>query len=94
MQTILHADDADEEEENEVPDDEMVNMMIGRSEEEIELFKKMDVERKLEDERIHPGRERLIDESELPDWLTKDDDEVERWHTYEEDIILGKLAKK
>ncbi|KAI8118511.1 ATP-dependent helicase brm [Lucilia cuprina] len=76
LQTILHADDADEEEENEVPDDEMVNMMIGRSEEEIELFKKMDIERKKEDERLHPGRERLIDESELPDWLTKDDDEV------------------
>uniref|UniRef100_A0A1I8PUN8 ATP-dependent helicase brm n=1 Tax=Stomoxys calcitrans TaxID=35570 RepID=A0A1I8PUN8_STOCA len=94
LQTILHADDADEEEENEVPDDEMINMMIGRSEEEIELFKKMDVERKLEDERLHPGRERLIDESELPDWLTKDDDEVERWHTYDEDTILGRGSRQ
>ncbi|TMW45069.1 hypothetical protein DOY81_009850, partial [Sarcophaga bullata] len=94
LQTILHADDADEEEENEVPDDEMINMMIGRSEEEIELFKKMDIERKKEDERLHPGRERLIDESELPDWLTKDDDEVERWHTYEEDIILGRGSRQ
>ncbi|XP_065360102.1 ATP-dependent helicase brm isoform X2 [Calliphora vicina] len=94
LQTILHADDADEEEENEVPDDEMVNMMIARSEDEIELFKQMDIDRKKEDERIHPGRERLIDESELPDWLTKDDDEVERWHTYEEDIILGRGSRQ
>lgn len=94
LQTILHQDDADEEEENEVPDDEMINMMIGRSEEEIELFKKMDVERKKEDDRIHPGRERLIDESELPDWLTKDDDEVERWHTYDEDTILGRGSRQ
>uniref|UniRef100_A0A1A9ZBP8 ATP-dependent helicase brm n=1 Tax=Glossina pallidipes TaxID=7398 RepID=A0A1A9ZBP8_GLOPL len=94
LQTILHQDDADEEEENEVPDDEMVNMMIGRSEEEIELFKKMDIERKKEDERLHPGRERLIDESELPDWLTKDDDEVERWHTYDEDTILGRGSRQ
>ncbi|XP_073841834.1 ATP-dependent helicase brm [Musca autumnalis] len=94
LQTILHADDGDEEEENEVPDDEMINMMIGRSEEEIELFKKMDIERKAEDERLHPGRERLIDESELPDWLTKDDDEVERWHTYDEDTILGRGSRQ
>lgn len=91
LQTILHQDDNEEEEENEVPDDEMINMMIARSEEEIEIFKRMDIERKKEDEGIHPGRERLIDESELPDWLTKDDDEVERFHyTYDEDTILGK----
>lgn len=91
LQTILHQDDNEEEEENEVPDDEMINMMIARSEEEIEVFKRMDIERKKEDEGIHPGRERLIDESELPDWLTKDDDEVERFHyTYGEDTILGK----
>lgn len=92
LQTILHQDDNEEEEENEVPDDEMINMMIARSEEEIEIFKRMDAERKKEDEEIHPGRERLIDESELPDWLTKDDDEVERFHyQYDEDTILGEL---
>lgn len=92
LQTILHQDDNEEEEENEVPDDEMINMMIARSEEEIEIFKRMDIERKKEDEDIHPGRDRLIDESELPDWLTKDDDEVERFHyQYDEDTILGKL---
>ncbi|XP_030387339.1 ATP-dependent helicase brm isoform X2 [Scaptodrosophila lebanonensis] len=95
LQTILHQDDNEEEEENEVPDDEMINMMIARSEEEIEIFKKMDVERKKEDEEIHPGRERLIDESELPDWLTKDDDEVERFHyQYDEDTILGRGSRQ
>lgn len=93
LQTILHQDDNEEEEENEVPDDEMINMMIARSEEEIEIFKRMDVERKKEDEEIHPGRDRLIDESELPDWLTKDDDEVERFHyQYDEDTILGESS--
>lgn len=94
LQTILHQDDGEEEEENEVPDDEMINMMIARSEDELELFKKMDVDRKKEDQVIHPGRERLIDESELPDWLTKDDDEVERWHTYEDDTILGRGSRQ
>lgn len=43
LQSILHQDEGDEEEENEVPDDEMINLMIGRSEDEIELFKKMDI---------------------------------------------------
>ncbi|XP_052848802.1 ATP-dependent helicase brm isoform X2 [Drosophila gunungcola] len=95
LQTILHQDDNEEEEENEVPDDEMINMMIARSEEEIEIFKRMDTERKKEDEEIHPGRERLIDESELPDWLTKDDDEVERFHyQYDEDTILGRGSRQ
>ncbi|XP_067642426.1 ATP-dependent helicase brm [Eurosta solidaginis] len=94
LQTILHQDINEEEEENEVPDDEVINMMIARSEEEIELFKKMDIDRKKEDEELHPGRERLIDESELPDWLTKDDDEVERWHQYDEDTILGRGSRQ
>ncbi|XP_017034995.1 ATP-dependent helicase brm-like [Drosophila kikkawai] len=95
LQTILHQDDNEEEEENEVPDEEMINMMIARSEEEIEIFKRMDVERKKEDEEIHPVRERLIDESELPDWLTKDDGEVERFHyQYDEDTILGRGSRQ
>ncbi|XP_026849345.1 ATP-dependent helicase brm isoform X2 [Drosophila persimilis] len=95
LQTILHQDDNEEEEENEVPDDEMINMMIARSEEEVEIFKRMDVDRKKEDDEIHPGRERLIDESELPDWLTKDDEEVERFHyQYDEDTILGRGSRQ
>uniref|UniRef100_T1GGP4 ATP-dependent helicase brm n=1 Tax=Megaselia scalaris TaxID=36166 RepID=T1GGP4_MEGSC len=42
LQSILHQDGDDEEEENEVPDDEVVNMMIARSDEELEIFKKID----------------------------------------------------
>lgn len=89
LQSILHQDDADEEEENEVPDDEMINLMISRSEDELELFKKMDIERKEND----GGRARLIQEKELPDWLVKEDDEVERWN-YEEDSILGRGSRQ
>lgn len=43
LQSILHQDEGDEEEENEVPEDEMINLMIGRGEDEQELFKKMDI---------------------------------------------------
>lgn len=37
----------------------------------MELFKQMDIERKKTE-----TQSRLIDESELPDWLVKEDDEV------------------
>ncbi|KAH0564535.1 hypothetical protein KQX54_012628 [Cotesia glomerata] len=85
LQSILHQDDADDEEENEVPDDETVNQMIARSEGEFETFQKLDLERRREEAKPGPNRKsRLLEENELPDWLVKDDDEVERW-TYEED---------
>lgn len=88
LQSILHQDEGDEEEENEVPDDEMINLMISRSDDELELFKKMDIERKDLDKRP-----RLITEDELPDWLVKEDDEVDRWN-YEEDSILGRGSRQ
>lgn len=49
----------------------MINDMIARSEEEQELFRQVDAERKKTETQA-----RLIEESELPDWLVKEDDEV------------------
>merc|ERR1711937_367862 len=47
LQSILRDEkDDDEDEENEVPDDDIVNQMISRSEEEFELFQRMDIERR------------------------------------------------
>lgn len=94
LQSILHQDDAEDEEENEVPDDETVNQMIARTEGEFEIFQKLDVER--EEANMGPNRKsRLLEEAELPDWLVKDDDEVERW-TYEEDKdrFLGRGSRQ
>ncbi|KMQ96039.1 atp-dependent helicase brm [Lasius niger] len=96
LQSILHQDDADDEEENEVPDDETVNQMIARSEGEFETFQKLDLERRREEAKLGPNRKsRLLEEAELPDWLVKDDDEVERW-TYEEDEdrFLGRGSRQ
>lgn len=45
--------------------------MIARSEEELEIFKQIDIERKKTE-----TQSRLIEESELPDWLVKHEDEV------------------
>ncbi|XP_059607838.1 ATP-dependent helicase brm isoform X2 [Phlebotomus argentipes] len=93
LQSILHQDEAEEEEENEVPDDEMINLMISRSDDELELFKKLDAERKAEAAKDGRIRARLIEESELPDWLVKEDEEVDRWN-YEEDSILGRGSRQ
>ncbi|XP_072760971.1 ATP-dependent helicase brm-like isoform X2 [Anoplolepis gracilipes] len=96
LQSILHQDDADDEEENEVPDDETVNQMIARSEGEFETFQKLDLERRRGEATLGPNRKsRLLEEAELPDWLVKDDDEVERW-TYEEDEdrFLGRGSRQ
>ncbi|XP_014258775.1 ATP-dependent helicase brm isoform X2 [Cimex lectularius] len=90
LQTILHQDDADDE-ENEVPDDETVNQMIARSETEFETFQRMDLERRREEAKLGPNRKsRLVEEAELPDWLVKDDDEVERWTYEENEVQMGR----
>lgn len=86
LQTILHADEMEDEEENEVPDDETVNQMIARSESEFELYQRMDIERRREEARQGAARKpRLMEESELPEWMSKDEEEVERLTCEEEE---------
>merc|ERR1712154_231399 len=54
LQSILREEkDDDEDEENEVPDDETINQMLSRKEEEFELFQRMDIERRREE--LRPG---------------------------------------
>uniref|UniRef100_A0AAQ5YMR5 SWI/SNF related, matrix associated, actin dependent regulator of chromatin, subfamily a, member 2 n=1 Tax=Amphiprion ocellaris TaxID=80972 RepID=A0AAQ5YMR5_AMPOC len=69
---------------NEVPDDETLNQMIARNEDEFELFMRMDMDRRREDARNPKRKPRLMEEDELPSWIIKDDAEVERL-TYEEE---------
>ena len=77
LQSILRADE-EEEEENETPDDETINQMIARSEDEFQLFQKMDVDRRRAEASAGSERKaRLIEESELPPFLLKDDDPSE-----------------
>jgi SWI/SNF-related matrix-associated actin-dependent regulator of chromatin subfamily A protein 2/4 len=96
LQSILHQDDAEEEEENEVPEDDTVNRMIARNECELDLFSRMDLERRREEAKLGPNRKsRLIEEGELPDWLVKDDEEVERWtFEEEEENYLGRGSRQ
>ena len=62
--------------DNDEKDDKVVNQMIARSEEE---FQQMDIERHWADAELRDHRKlRLIKESELPDFLTQDAEEMER----------------
>lgn len=54
-----------------MPDDETVNQMIARTEAEFELFTRMDMDRKREED---PIKSRLIQDTELPEWLLKADE--------------------
>lgn len=68
--------------------------MVARSELEFEIFQKMDIERK-EEAKLAPVRKaRLIEESELPDWLVKEDDEVDTWNYAEEESLLGRGTRQ
>ncbi|XP_047674125.1 probable global transcription activator SNF2L2 isoform X2 [Tachysurus fulvidraco] len=83
LQAILEHEEQNEE-EDEVPDDETLNQMIARNEDEFELFMRMDLDRRREDARNPKRKPRLMEEDELPSWIIKDDAEVERLTCEEE----------
>merc|ERR1719412_3122000 len=95
LQSILRADE-EEEEENEAPDDETINQMIARSEDEFQLFQKMDVDRRRAEASAGSERKaRLIEESELPAFLLKDDESMdEEEEEKPEDLGRGNRSRK
>jgi len=96
LQSILRAEESDDEEENEVPDDDAINAMIARSDEEIELFEKLDIERRREGADLGDKRKpRLIEESELPDFLLDTgEDLMEEEEQKEVELGRGSRARK
>nr|XP_020657222.1 probable global transcription activator SNF2L2 isoform X4 [Pogona vitticeps] len=94
LQAILEHEEENEE-EDEVPDDETLNQMIARNEEEFELFMRMDMDRRREDARNPKRKPRLMEEDELPSWIIKDDAEVERLTCEEEEEkIFGRGSRQ
>ncbi|XP_022650528.1 probable global transcription activator SNF2L2 [Varroa jacobsoni] len=85
LQAILQDENEEEEEENEVPDDETINQMIARSEDEFNLFQKMDIQRRRDEAKATPRKPRLMEEDELPQWLALNDEEVEKLTHADED---------
>ncbi|XP_072521061.1 probable global transcription activator SNF2L2 isoform X2 [Salminus brasiliensis] len=93
LQAILEHEEQNME-EDEVPDDETLNQMIARNEDEFELFMRMDLDRRREDARNPKRKPRLMEEDELPSWIIKDDAEVERLTCEEEEEkIFGRGSR-
>lgn len=84
LQAILSTTEDDDENENEIPDDENINLMIARSEDEFNQYQEKDLERKAKEE----GKERLMQEDELPKWLTLNEEEVAKLTEVEKDDRL------
>ncbi|KAK3089324.1 hypothetical protein FSP39_002728 [Pinctada imbricata] len=82
-------------EEDEVPDDETINQMLARTEDEFDLYQKMDIDRRREEAKSSNRKPRLMEEDELPQWIVKDEKEVERL-TYddEDDRIFGRGSRQ
>nr|CDS30859.1 global transcription activator snf2l2 [Hymenolepis microstoma] len=78
LQNLLEADEEADEDENEAPDDETVNQMLARSEKEFDIYQRMDVERQVAERQLSKPEPRLMEYSELPDWIVRDEEEVER----------------
>uniref|UniRef100_A0A8D0G8C3 SWI/SNF related BAF chromatin remodeling complex subunit ATPase 2 n=1 Tax=Sphenodon punctatus TaxID=8508 RepID=A0A8D0G8C3_SPHPU len=94
LQAILEHEEENEE-EDEVPDDETLNQMIARREEEFDLFMRMDMDRRREDVRNPKRKPRLMEEDDLPSWIIKDDAEVERLTCEEEEEkIFGRGSRQ
>ena len=59
-----------------MPDDETINQMLARTEDEFESMQGMDLERRRVEAREVKRLPRLIEENELPQWLVKNEEEV------------------
>lgn len=89
LRAVLSTTEDEGGNESEIPDDETINRMIARSEEEFELYQQADLKRRQED----PNR--LMTEDELPSWLMIEDEELERITNQEaEDEIFGRGSRQ
>ena len=66
LANILSAENENEDgEEDEVPDDETINQLIARGEEEFEVYQRMDLERRRLAAQDPDRKLRLMEESEV-----------------------------
>lgn len=94
LQQLLLADQDDCDDEDEVPDDETVNQMMARTEEEFEIYQQMDIDRRREEAKNPNRKPRLMEDDELPQWILKDESEVDRLTWEDEMEIYGKGSRQ
>ncbi|PAV74647.1 hypothetical protein WR25_25647 [Diploscapter pachys] len=74
LEQIIRAQSEDDD-DNEVPDDETINQMIARSEDEFNLYQSMDIDRRREEASQYHRRPRLLEEHEIPPDIIKKSEE-------------------
>ncbi|GMT18489.1 hypothetical protein PFISCL1PPCAC_9786, partial [Pristionchus fissidentatus] len=73
LERIICAEKDDNDEED-IPDDDALNRLIARSAEEMDIFHKMDIERRREEASHEHRKARLMEESEIPEDIIKASD--------------------
>ncbi|CAH8646202.1 unnamed protein product [Heterobilharzia americana] len=94
LQALLEQDEEADEEEDEAPDDETINQMLARNEEEFEIYQRLDAERQFAESQQAKREPRLMEFSELPKWIVRDDIELERSLLLEESVFGMKRQRK
>ncbi|KAK0416688.1 hypothetical protein QR680_012632 [Steinernema hermaphroditum] len=66
-------EESDDEEEDDVPDDDAINEMLARDQKELDLFMKMDIDRRRAEAEadLRHRKPRLVEENEIPDNIIK-----------------------
>ncbi|KHJ94915.1 protein, SNF2 family [Oesophagostomum dentatum] len=92
LEQIIRAESEDDE-DDEVPDDETINQMIARSEEEFNQFQSMDIDRRREEAGQLHRKPRLLEENEIPyDILKASDDFAEMERAQKEGIYKEEFS--
>ncbi|CAD5212428.1 unnamed protein product [Bursaphelenchus okinawaensis] len=65
LEQIIKAEE-DDDDADEVPEDESINQMVARSEEEFEKFQQMDIDRRRQEASEDNRKPRLVEENEIP----------------------------
>ncbi|CAL2049884.1 unnamed protein product [Caenorhabditis brenneri] len=89
LENIIKAENENDEDE-EVPNDEEINDILSRSEEEFELFQKMDQERIDQDERSN-AKPRLCGDDEIPKDILRAADETDYIEKAKEEGLVTHL---
>ncbi|TKR77560.1 hypothetical protein L596_018508 [Steinernema carpocapsae] len=80
LERIIQEDQSDDEDEDDVPDDDAINEMLAREQKELDLFMRMDIERRRAEAEEDPRnrKPRLVEENEIPDTIIKFDEKFQQ----------------
>ncbi|KAI6239001.1 hypothetical protein M3Y99_00631700 [Aphelenchoides fujianensis] len=81
--------ETEDDNEDEVPEDETINQMVARSEEEFEIFQRMDIDRRRMEASEDQRKPRLLEESEVPQSIIN---QSKKFTEEEEKVASGSRA--